>query len=83
MDWFAGLFDIHSSIQTVIIVSLIISIGLALGKVKVMGISLGVAFVFFMGILSEYSERAFLNKVSILDMGKSRVFIKKSKPIKV
>ena len=40
MDWFAGLFDIHSSIQTVIIVSLIISIGLALGKVKVMGISL-------------------------------------------
>ena len=52
MDWFAGLFDIHSSIQTVIIVSLIISIGLALGKVKVMGISLGVAFVFFMGILA-------------------------------
>ena len=52
MDWLAGLFDIHSSVQTVIIVSLIISIGLALGKVKVMGISLGVAFVFFMGILA-------------------------------
>ncbi len=52
MEWLEGLFNIHSSVQTVIIISLIIACGLALGKVKVMGISLGVAFVFFIGILA-------------------------------
>lgn len=34
------------------VVSLIIAVGLALGKIKVMGISLGIAFVFFVGILA-------------------------------
>ncbi len=52
MDWFSALFTAHSSIQTVIIISLIISAGLSLGKIKVMGISLGVAFVFFAGIIA-------------------------------
>lgn len=52
MDWFNYLFTIHSSIQTVIILSLITAVGLALGKIKVMGISLGVAFVFFTGIIA-------------------------------
>lgn len=52
MDWLQGLFTIHSSIQTVVVVALIIACGLGLGKVKVGGISLGVAFVFFVGILA-------------------------------
>lgn len=52
MDWLSSLISIHSSIQTVIILSLIISVGLALGRFKVMGISLGIAFVFFIGILA-------------------------------
>lgn len=52
MDYFSSLFTIHSSIQTVVIVSLIITAGLALGKVKVKGISLGIAWVFFIGILA-------------------------------
>ncbi len=52
MEWFQQLFSIHSSVQTVVILSLIIACGLALGKVKVMGVSLGVAFVFFVGILA-------------------------------
>lgn len=52
MDYFSSLFTIHSSIQTVVIVSLIITVGLALGKVKVKGISLGIAWVFFIGILA-------------------------------
>ena len=47
-----GLFTIHSSVQTVVVVALIIATGLALGKFKVGGISLGVAFVFFIGILA-------------------------------
>ena len=52
MDWINSLFNIHSSIQTLVILSLIIACGLALGKVRVMGISLGVAFVFFVGIFA-------------------------------
>ncbi len=51
MDWFTSLFTVHSSIQTVVIISLIIAAGLALGKIRVMGISLGIAFVFFVGIV--------------------------------
>lgn len=52
MDWLTSLFTIHSSIQTVVIISVIIAAGLALGKIRVMGISLGIAFVFFVGIVA-------------------------------
>lgn len=52
MNYFSSLLTIHSSIQTVVVVSLIITVGLALGKIKVKGISLGVAWVFFIGILA-------------------------------
>ena len=50
MDWINGLFNIHSALQGVIIVSLVCAAGLALGKVKFGGVSLGVAFVLFIGI---------------------------------
>ncbi len=50
MDWINGLFNIHSALQGVIIVSLVCAAGLALGKLKFGGVSLGVAFVFFIGI---------------------------------
>lgn len=52
MDWVNNLFSVHSSIQIVVILSIIIAFGLAIGKVKIMGISLGIAFVFFVGILA-------------------------------
>jgi putative transport protein len=52
MSWLETLFSIHSSIQTVVVVSLVIALGLALGKIRVMGISLGIAFVFFVGIIA-------------------------------
>jgi AspT/YidE/YbjL antiporter-like protein len=52
MDWITSLFSSHSSIQADIVISLVIAIGLALGRVKVMGISLGIAFVFFVGIIA-------------------------------
>ncbi len=42
----------HSSLQPIVIVSLICAIGMALGKVKIAGISLGVTFVFFIGIIA-------------------------------
>ncbi len=52
MNFFSSLLTIHSSIQTVVLVSIIIAVGLALGKIKVKGISLGIAWVFFIGILA-------------------------------
>lgn len=52
MEWIDGLFNIHSAIQTVVLLSLIISVGLALGRIHIKGISLGVAFVFFIGIVA-------------------------------
>lgn len=52
MDWFNGLFDIHSALQATVVLSLIITCGLVLGKIHVKGISLGIAFVFFFGIIA-------------------------------
>ena len=52
MGWINGLFTMPSALQTVVVLSLICSLGLALGKVRIGGISLGVAFVFFIGILA-------------------------------
>ena len=52
MEWLNSLFNIQSALQATIILSLICSIGLALGKVHIKGISLGIAFVFFIGIIA-------------------------------
>lgn len=52
MEWIESLFTIHSAVQTLVVLSLIISIGMMLGKWRVRGISLGVAFVFFIGIVA-------------------------------
>ena len=52
MEWLYNLFFEQTALQAVIIISLIISTGLALGKIHICGISLGVTFVFFMGILA-------------------------------
>ena len=52
MQWLTDIFLTHSAVQAVVILSLLCACGLALGKVKVLGVSLGVAFVFFLGILA-------------------------------
>ena len=52
MEWLSSLFLEHSALQAVVIISLISAIGLGLGKVKIFGITLGVTFVFFAGILA-------------------------------
>jgi len=52
VDLFNSLFIIHSPMQAVIILSLICGAGLAFAQVKVAGVSLGVTFVFFAGILA-------------------------------
>ena len=50
MDWILDILMHHSAWQAVIVISMISACGLFLGRVKVFGISLGVTFVFFMGI---------------------------------
>ncbi|WP_321332213.1 putative transporter [uncultured Bacteroides sp.] len=52
MEWLYSLFVQHSALQAVVIISLISAIGLGLGKVHIFGVSLGVTFVFFAGILA-------------------------------
>jgi putative transport protein len=52
MDFLNNLLFTPSSIQAVVVLSIICAAGLALGKVRILGISLGVAFVFFVGIVA-------------------------------
>lgn len=52
MEWIESLFFHQSVIQAVVLLSTIIALGLALGQVKIFGISLGVTVVFFSGILA-------------------------------
>lgn len=51
MDWLQELVSIHSALQAVVVLSIICSAGMALGKIHLRGVSLGVAFVFFVGIM--------------------------------
>lgn len=52
MEWLYDLFFEQTALQAVIILSLIISTYFGLGKLHICGISLGLTFVFFMGILA-------------------------------
>ena len=52
MEWMDRLFFEHSAIQAIVVLSLVTAAGLWLGKMHVWGISLGVTFVFFVGILA-------------------------------
>lgn len=52
MNWLESLFWEESALQAVCVISVIIAIGLGLGKLRICGISLGVTFVFFTGILA-------------------------------
>ncbi len=52
MNWFESLFFEQSALQAVCVISVIIAVGLGLGKIRICGISLGVTFVFFTGIFA-------------------------------
>lgn len=52
MEWLNGMFMEHSVIQAVSVLALISALGLVLGKISVCGVSLGVTFVFFTGIVA-------------------------------
>ena len=51
MDWLWNLMTNHESVAyTVIVYSVVIAVGVALGKIKIFGISFGIAWVLFAGI---------------------------------
>lgn len=53
MDWLVSLFTNTESVAHIVLLyALVISIGVLLGKVKIFGISLGVTFVLFAGIVA-------------------------------
>ena len=52
MEWLKSLFFEHSALQAVVVISLISTVGIGLGKIRFFGISLGSAFIFFTGILA-------------------------------
>lgn len=50
MEWLNSIFVDHTVIQAVVVIAMISALGLALGKISIYGVSLGVTFVFFAGI---------------------------------
>ncbi len=52
MDWLTNIFAQQTFTQAILIISLICATGIGLGNIKIHGISMGVIFVFFAGILA-------------------------------
>lgn len=52
MSWIQSILLEHSAMQAVVVLCLICAVGMVLGKIKIAGISLGVTFVFFVGIVA-------------------------------
>lgn len=55
MDWLLSLFREPGVAQSVVIFGLVMSIGIWLGRLKIAGVSLGVTWVLFTGILFSYA----------------------------
>jgi putative transport protein len=51
LDWFYSLFVNNTVAHSLLMYCLVVAIGIALGKIKIYGISLGIAFVLFTGIV--------------------------------
>ena len=52
MHWFIDIFTQQTFTQAVLVLSLTCACGLAMGRIKIFGVSLGVTFVFFAGIIA-------------------------------
>lgn len=52
MDWLTDTLFAPTAVQVVIVICLICALGLALGNIRFRGVSLGVTYVFFIGILA-------------------------------
>jgi putative transport protein len=58
MEWFLALFTEASVAQTIVIYALTIAVGIWMGRIKIAGVSLGVTWVLFIGILLSYFKIA-------------------------
>lgn len=52
MNWLTEAFLEPTVIQAIVVISMVSAIGLALGRIKIFGISLSITFVFFTGIVA-------------------------------
>jgi AspT/YidE/YbjL antiporter-like protein len=52
MEWLQEAFFASTAIEAIAVISMVSAVGLALGRIKIAGISLGITFVFFAGILA-------------------------------
>ena len=57
--WFDNLINVHSAVQGIVILSLICTLGLALGKLHVKGISLGIQH-FAGSLMGSREERTYV-----------------------
>lgn len=65
MNWLLEAISEPSAVQTIVIISIVSAVGLELGKLKIFNISLGITFVFFIGILLGHFQ---------LDMNKDMLY---------
>lgn len=54
MDWLKALFTEPSIAQAVVVYGLVIALGIWFGRIKIFGVSLGITWVLFIGILLSY-----------------------------
>lgn len=54
MNWFIALFTEQSVAQAAIIYALVIALGILMGKFKILGISFGITWVLFIGLIASY-----------------------------
>ncbi|HIZ88001.1 MAG TPA: putative transporter [Candidatus Coprenecus pullistercoris] len=73
MDWIISLFTADSVAHSILIVAIVIALGILLGKIKVFGISLGVTWILFVGILLSHfgftinpSVRSFISDFGLI-----------------
>lgn len=52
MDWLTGLFTNQTFIQAILVLSLICATGLICSRITIKGVSLGITFIFFAGIIA-------------------------------
>ena len=70
MEWLSNLIFTPGLANTVILYSFIIAAGVWLGKRKIFGVSLGVTFVLFVGILVGHFTDYFSINKQVLDFAK-------------
>ena len=76
MEWFVNLFSNTTSVAHIaLIYAIVIAVGVYLGKIKIFGISLGVTFVLFAGILVGHIYKIYCPESEFAAPGATLTFI--------